>query len=837
MLSVPILTPSRRIRPSNGARDMAESKGESLVTARVCVPIVGGPSNGQNTWSAMSGPVTPPDTKEKPYICHCGSAFARRDLLARHQRLQAHDDKHPSEGLSTREAAEADLAAAVSLSGLSTDPWINQQFQHDAVALHPQSPGRENNRHNDRHVFSDELLPSQLFNGAAPPYNAQAITYTASDTQFADFANFLDGVGLPAVWSPFFQIPERENEAADPDAIQASRSTESPSPRLVARSRPGTRPGTPFSSWLPSAPTENGIPNSTSQHHPRTIDPEGQRLRVTDEERLKLLDSLDSFVDILDPNFKFPSRHALTRYITSWFDGFHSHMPFIHSSTWQILDHPLEVILGISAVGAQYCFEHRMSERLFFAGKAILMDRLASASDDLGSRTSAFLALNNPSPRPSARSDVSPWQPIETVRALIALMGYATWEPKASMVGEAFALQGLLAHVLRDVGLEDSSDMQHSMPPTHSPSLDLQSLQTQWRKWVEQESCRRSKLIAFSFLHTHSVAYNVYPTLRSNEVRLRLPCSTKEWKATTASQWRAASQEVKKQQLYFQDALSLLLRNKNCSAPLDPIPTPLGNYVLLHGLLQRIHIVRDLSLPVMSDSAALPMEEVDKLERGLRSWTSGWQQAAESSLDPNNENGPIPFTSSSLLALAYVRIHLHLGPFRQLETRDPARIAQALKRSPNVERSDGIIAALLYSVHMLSIPVRLGVDRVARSQAFFWSVRHSLSSLECSILLSKWLQHVGDTMNAKILTDSEQRILHWVRSIIEEAYTVVDFENDDGIDDVQNPKGLGVAVLNIWAYFFKSNTQWPFINIIGLGLEKYKNLVIKELGQDQQSQA
>lgn len=131
--------------------------------------------------------------------------------------------------------------------------------------------------------------------------------------------------------------------------------------------------------------------------------------------------------------------------------------------------------------------------------------------------------------------------------------------------------------------------------------------------------------------------------------------------------------------------------------------------------------------------------------RGLRSWTTGWQQAPESSLDPNNENGPIPFTSSSLLGLAYVRIYLNLGPYRQLETRDPARIARALSRAPRLERGDGVISALLYAAHALSVPVRLGVDRVARSQAFFWSVRHSLAGLECAVLLSKWLRSLQES--------------------------------------------------------------------------------------------
>lgn len=116
-----------------------------------------------------------------------------------------------------------------------------------------------------------------------------------------------------------------------------------------------------------------------------------------------------------------------------------------------------------------------------------------------------------------------------------------------------------------------------------------------------------------------------------------------------------------------------------------------------------------------------------------------WQQAPESMLDPNNESGPVPFTSSALLVVAYVRLSLNIGPFRKLETRDPDAIAAALAQAPEIERNDNLLSALLYSTHALSIPVRLGIDRVARSQAFFWSVQHAISSFECAIFLGKWL--------------------------------------------------------------------------------------------------
>lgn len=281
-------------------------------------------------------------------------------------------------------------------------------------------------------------------------------------------------------------------------------------------------------------------------------------------------------------------------------------MVFIHVPTWRILGCPLELVLSIASIGAQYCFEHRASERLFRAGRAILLERLLHKKAEFGPKTRALLGMQTPSCEDDSESDQGPWEPIDSVRALINLMAFATWEPKVHLVQEAFSLQGLLAQVLRDLGLEEDGLPEESANHT--------SIHAAWVTWARRESIRRAKLIAFSFIHVHSIAYNVYPALRTNELHLRLPCETKEWKAPTAQQWQSAHREVSKQQLYFQEALSLLLRTRDSAVPLEPIPTALGNYLLLHGLLQRIYIVRDLSLPIMDSSASLPVEEVDKLE-------------------------------------------------------------------------------------------------------------------------------------------------------------------------------------------------------------------------------
>lgn len=191
--------------------------------------------------------------------------------------------------------------------------------------------------------------------------------------------------------------------------------------------------------------------------------------------------------------------------------------------------------------------------------------------------------------------------------------------------------------------------------------------------------------------------------------------------------------------------------------------------------------------------------------------------------------------------MAYVRLSLNLGPHRQLETRDPYCIAAALHGSPRPGRSYRLTPALIYSAHALSIPVRLGIDHVARSQAFFWSVRHSIASLECAILLSKWLLSLAEPGNGQNLsgmnhyiishqvvtdvdTENESRILHWTRCIVQEAYDSMDVEEDEVLPNFE-PASLGLAVIKLWSRLFLKNTQWPFINILGESLKQYLAMI------------
>lgn len=185
--------------------------------------------------------------------------------------------------------------------------------------------------------------------------------------------------------------------------------------------------------------------------------------------------------------------------------------------------------------------------------------------------------------------------------------------------------------------------------------------------------------------------------------------------------------------------------------------------------------------------------------------------------------------------MAYVRLHLDIGPHRRLETRNPELIAHSLCHLTILGRGPALIPALLYAVHALSIPVRLGVDFVARSQALSWSIRHALASFESAVFLAKWLASIQQTEASEPLSENEIRMLHWVRRIIDEYRTSVDVEEygnyyvssiATSVDQLESSQ-LGIETLLIWSRFFQQNVQWPFINVMGLSLETYARRVQK----------
>lgn len=69
---------------------------------------------------------------------------------------------------------------------------------------------------------------------------------------FQDFVNFIDGVGLSAQWTPEYDL--------DWPRLEQHQPSRRPSRELISHHSPGPEDiGSPFSTWLPSAPADDQV--------------------------------------------------------------------------------------------------------------------------------------------------------------------------------------------------------------------------------------------------------------------------------------------------------------------------------------------------------------------------------------------------------------------------------------------------------------------------------------------------------------------------------------------------------------------------------------------------
>lgn len=203
-----------------------------------------------------------------------------------------------------------------------------------------------------------------------------------------------------------------------------------------------------------------------------------------------------------------------------------------------------------------------------------------------------------------------------------------------------------------------------------------------------------------------------------------------------------------------------------------------------------------------------------------------------------------------------------MGPHRNLLSRDPEIIAAALGKVGTVERGSAVTTAISHSVHALSLPIRMGIEYVSRSQMFFWSCQHSLCGLECAVFTWKWLEtiHVscdlqrlaGTSFSAwalwipcflhfkplpehillmSVFLEDEACMVDWIRSLVWEATQSVGTQAIPSAEqNVANVSfvELGVSVLRLWSRVFIGNTMWPVICQIGKSLDIFASTVEKK---------
>lgn len=761
-----------------------------------------------------------------------------RDLLIRHERLSHGRSRgKPQEEHEINEQTDELLLAETSAEcsrDVGGDEGEEPAPVEGSVVPHPTPPYQPTDDAPGSPVDpSYGVIQTSPGRESVPPYDAGTDEMLDGFTRFLT-SGALDSYPLPSpgnsgqTYPTFTLEPFMDAEHATVASFVPQTTIESGNLSSLGEPESLSR----FCSRLPSPQADDVAPE---RNFPTDLDCRPSHTGIVDisiQDREFMLQQLVDFTALV-PDLRLPSRLSVSRYLRGYVEGFHEHLPFLHIPSMTVGTSSIELLLAMAAVGSQYCFESEKGLALFHAARAIANERIrrrdayasmASRSDRLlepassesptGTAPTSLPTSNGPLGIPSSLEGSVPSPPchplMQTAQALLILMAMATWSKHGELLREALAIQSILASIVREDGLR-----MEARPSDGSAD---------WQAEMWYESVLRTKYIVFCFFNLHCIVYNIPPLILSTELQMRLPCSAAEFRADTAAVWKEAARgaemppafQTSSQRLFSQHGGDMTARHSS-----------LANYILIHAIIQHIFLARQTAgCRSGFGDASLPEKDTALLKNALRNWQLGWERSRESSLDPSGTHGPVAFNSTALLRLAYVRINIDTGPSRALGTRDPQQIAQALRDMPMIRRSPDLTPALLHSAHAISIPIKIGIQLVARTQTFVWSIQHSLSSLECALLLSKWLEGVSQSAwsgTDYALSVDERRIVGLVKTMLDETEFAV--PDELVLDVMETAKHLNIGILKVWATIFKGSQTWAIVDVIGSSLELYATML------------
>ena len=242
-----------------------------------------------------------------------------------------------------------------------------------------------------------------------------------------------------------------------------------------------------------------------------------------------------------------------------------------------------------------------------------------------------------------------------------------------------------------------------------------------------------------------------------------------------------------------------------------------GSYILINGLMQFSSEQRRYARSVSEAGSGVHVDQSRTFERALRKWQKSWENNPKASLDPQDPHGPLAFNCTALLRIAYIRLDMDFGPYAAaLRSGDPERIARTICNQPPAKRSRRSMRAALHAWHALLIPIRMGIDLVAQTQVFLWSIQHFIASFECCLLLARWLDAVTVASPSPVLSNEERWLVKLVQETLQEA---------DPEADVNDVRMLSSNVLTTWARLFFANKIWGVLPLIGEALTKFADLL------------
>lgn len=413
-----------------------------------------------------------------------------------------------------------------------------------------------------------------------------------------------------------------------------------------------------------------------------------------------------------------PSTSDLQRYVNSYIQYFHPHLPFLHVATLSfnssdyisnlrssgmptsfghagIIGGGGCLILAMAAIGALYEYDHQASKELFDSAKKMIQLYLEERrkADMSAAVSGSFVGSGNSSHN----------TPLWLVQAMLlnVIYGHHCGDKTAADIASthcaalvSLARAAELAQPMTEyhdfdgnsfdtVHRYDESDGDGKLQDDHTSYSNMplspqqQAAHASWSRWKEMEERKRTLFAVFILSSLLVTAYNHTPAIMNSEILLDLPCEEDLWAAENAQEWlsRGGSQAADSSGLPFANALSTLLTanqrptsNHNGHASGDAQnqpelrPSTFGCLVLINALHNYIWETR-----TRHHGKQWTTQETESMfshiEPALNAWQTAWKANDHHRLQRPNlfGLGPLSADSIPLLDLAFVRLFVNLG--------------------------------------------------------------------------------------------------------------------------------------------------------------------------------
>ena len=466
------------------------------------------------------------------------------------------------------------------------------------------------------------------------------------------------------------------------------------------------------------------------------------------------IQAADTEGHLLD-TFRLPSITVLNRYLSTYFNLFHHHLPFLHPSSFIPTAVSPSLLLAALSIGALYTFEQEQAYMLHIGSK-VLVNQFLQNKENFSSRKC----------------------PLWTMQSTLLNMIFASWSGDPKGLEWACSIKSLLANMVAGnrYELKLRSEAREGAQPSHE-------------EWIEDEGCRRTYYAVYIFFGLLTLTYNHTPAISFNEFdTLELPSSESLWnlEASVEESWRESLSATTI--ITFREAHDSLFQGE------DARYSAFATRVMINALFLEVWYHK------RSPEALQDVVTEYKLRLALETWEKSLQMCEPETvvvqLSAPHKGHPLIFNAMAMYRNTRARLLVDLKSVQEaLRYHDSYEVAAAMINARDkVKRSQEMIKVIQECFDCIEVAAVQGIRWVARTSATNWSVEHPLCGMDLMVILTLWLYRLEH--DDEQATEEELAMYNKLRNLF-----------DDDSVDVYGAK-LSSTVARLWGSMIDEVVVW-----------------------------